>query len=234
MNTTHLFWLASVKSFAKIIFTVCKGNGPHYFVTSGVTVGSRMLWAKPWPGMCNVSLFFLFTSSTYSLLFLYSGLDWIISRVDDEECNDVGFKDALVMQDIQPIGALSRVVLGTLMKQPWVPYEYKCLLFCFATDPTEDEVHHAFCRFSCNRHINIFQMWIWLDFSVIDKGAFPMFNCQFMRNTSTYTLSLSIQVWFLFDFSKMSSWLHVASSLSNSLVYNGFYDSWDSAGWDGR
>ena len=126
------------------------------------------------------------------------------------------------MQDIQPIGALSRVVLGTLMKQPWVPYEYKCLLFCFATDPTEDEVHHAFCRFSCNRHINIFQMWIWLDFSMIDKGAFPMFNCQFMRNTSTYTLSLSIQVWFLFDFSKMSSWFHVASSLSNSLVYNGF------------
>ena len=173
MNTTHLFWLASVKSFAKIIFTVCKGNGPHYFVTSGVTVGSRMLWAKPWPGMCNVSLFFLFTSSTYSLLFLYSGLDWIISRVDDEECNDVGFKDALVMQDIQPIGALSRVVLGTLMKQPWVPYEYKCLLFCFATDPTEDEVHHAFCRFSCNRHINIFQMWIWLDFSMIDKGGLP-------------------------------------------------------------
>ena len=136
MNTTHLFWLASVKSFAKIIFTVCKGNGPHYFVTSGVTVGSRMLWAKPWPGMCNVSLFFLFTFSTYPLLFIYSGLDWIISRVDDEECNDVGFKDALVMQDIQPIGALSRVVLGTLMKQPWVPYEYKCLLFCFGfVDP---------------------------------------------------------------------------------------------------
>ena len=103
-------------------------------------------------------IIFLFTSFTYSLLFHYSGLDWIISRVDDEECNDVGFKDALVMQDIQPIGALSRVVLGTLMKQPWVPYEYKCLLFCFATDPTEDEVHHAFCRFSCNRHINIFQM----------------------------------------------------------------------------
>ena len=43
MNTTHLYWLASVKSFAKIILTVFKGNGPHFFVTSGVTVGSRML-----------------------------------------------------------------------------------------------------------------------------------------------------------------------------------------------
>ena len=107
-----------------------------------------------------VQCFIISVINFYSTLFVffYRGLDWIISRVDDEQCNDVGFKDALVMQDIQPIGALSRVVLGTLMKQPWVPYEYKCLLFCFATDPTEDEVHHAFCRFSCNRHINIFQM----------------------------------------------------------------------------
>ena len=108
--------------------------------------------------MCNVSVFLLLIFYSTLFVFLYRGLDFIISRVDDEQCNDVGFKDALVMRDIQPIGALSRVVLGTLMKQPWVPYEFKCLLFCFATDPTEDEVHHAFCRFSCNRHVNIFQM----------------------------------------------------------------------------
>ena len=107
-----------------------------------------------------VQCFIISVINFYSTLFVffYRGLDWIISRVDDEQCNDVGFKDALVMRDIQPIGALSRVVLGTLMKEPWVPYEFKCLLFCFATDPTEDEVHHAFCQFSCNRHINIFQM----------------------------------------------------------------------------
>ena len=150
--------------------------------------------------VCAMFHYLAFTSSTSFLLFLFRGLDWIISRVDDEECNDVGFKDALVMQDIQPIGGLCRVVLGTLMKQQWVPYEYKCLLFCFATDPTEDEIHHAFCRFSCNRHINIFQMWIWLDFSMIDKGASPMFICQFMRNTSTFSLSLSRQCLVLFDF----------------------------------
>ena len=107
-----------------------------------------------------VQCFIISVINFYSTLFVffYRGLDWIISRVDDEQCNDVGFKDALVMRDIQPIGALSRVVLGTLMKEAWVPYEFKCLLFCFATDPTEDEVHHAFCQFSCNRHVNIFQM----------------------------------------------------------------------------
>ena len=165
----------------------------------GLTILLSVAWLLGWgcsePNHGRVCAMFHYVSySLFNLSFVvpYSGLDLIIARVDDEECNDVGFKDALVMQDIQPIGALARVVLGTLMKQPWVPYEYKCLLFCFATDPTEDEVHHAFCRLSCNRHVNIFQMWIWLDFSMIDKGAFPMFNCQFMRNTSTYTLSLSI------------------------------------------
>ena len=49
--------------------------------------------------------------------------------MDDENVNDVEFKDALVMQDIQPIGGLCRVVLGTIMTQQWVPYEYKALLF---------------------------------------------------------------------------------------------------------
>ena len=55
--------------------------------------------------------------------------------MDDENVNDVEFKDALVMQDIQPIGGLCRVVLGTIMEQQWVPYEYKALLFCFAPHP---------------------------------------------------------------------------------------------------
>ena len=165
----------------------------------GLTILLSVAWLLGWgcsePNHGRVCAMFHYVSySLFNLSFVvpYSGLDLIIARVDDEECNDVGFKDALVMQDIQPIGALARVVLGTLMKQPWVPYEYKCLLFCFATDPTEDEVHHAFCRLSCNRHVNIFQMWIWLDFPMIDEGAFPMFDCQFMRNTSTYTFFLSI------------------------------------------
>ena len=52
-----------------------------------------------------------------------------------------------------------------------------------------------------------------------------MFNCQFMRNTSTYTISLSIQVWFLSNFPKVSSWFHVASSLSTSFIHNGFMTS---------
>ena len=70
----------------------------------------------------------------------------------------MGFKDPLVMQDISPIGGLSRVVLSTIMNEGWVPFEYKALLFCFATNPTEDEEHHAFARFSCQRQVNIFQM----------------------------------------------------------------------------
>ena len=71
----------------------------------------------------------------------------------------MGFKDALVMQDIRPIGGLSRVVLSTIMNEGWVPFEFKCLLFCFATNPTEDEEHHAFARFArYQRQVNIFQM----------------------------------------------------------------------------
>ena len=76
MNTTHLYWLASVKSFAKIILTVFKGSGPHSFAISGVIVGSRLLWAKPWQGMCNVSLFSVLLPQRISCSFLegFSGL----------------------------------------------------------------------------------------------------------------------------------------------------------------
>ena len=107
--------------------------------------------------VCAITHYLAFYSLNVSFA-SFRGVEWIISRVDDEDVNDVEFKDALVMQDIRPIGGLCRVVLGTIMTQQWVPLEYKALLFCFATDRTEDEVHHAFSRFSCNRNINIFQM----------------------------------------------------------------------------
>ena len=104
------------------------------------------------------SLIFLLCFISQCPFCFFRGVDWIIEKVDDEECDDVDFKTDLVMQDIRPIGGLCRVVLGTIMNQQWVPLEFKALLFCFSTDRVEDEVHHAFCRFSCNRNINIFQM----------------------------------------------------------------------------
>ena len=101
----------------------------------------------------------VFTPPTLFVLFFSRGLEDLITRVDDEDVNDVGFKDALVMQDIGPIGGLSRVVLSTIMNEGYVPLEYKALLFCFATNPTEDEEHHAFARFArYQRQVNIFQM----------------------------------------------------------------------------
>ena len=96
---------------------------------------------------CVHLLIFQFFTLLTPLTPFFRGLDYLISRVDDEDVNDVDFKSDLVMQDIRPIGGLSRVVLSTIMEQAWIPYEWKCLLFCFSTNPTEDEVHHAFARF---------------------------------------------------------------------------------------
>ena len=107
--------------------------------------------------MCALTHFSIFTPLTLLTPF-FRGPDYLISRVDDEDVNDVDFKSDLVMQDIGPIGGLSRVVLSTVMEQAWIPLEWKCLLFCFSTNPTEDEEHHAFARFSCQRHVNIFQL----------------------------------------------------------------------------
>ena len=106
----------------------------------------------------NFSFSVLSTFNPCVPFFSSRGLEDLITKVDDEDVNDVGFKDALVMQDIGPIGGLSRVVLSTIMNEGYVPLEYKALLFCFATNPTEDEEHHAFARFSCQRQVNIFQM----------------------------------------------------------------------------
>ena len=200
MGNTHPSWLAYVRSFASIISTDFKGSGLHFTAFNGVILGSKRLWIKPWPGMCNHSLFSAFISQCPFCF--CRGVEWIIEKVDDEECNDVDFKNDLVVQDIRPIGGLCRVVLGTIMNQEWVPLEYKALLFCFSTDRTEDEVHHAFCRFSCNRNINIFQMWVHFCLTCLIWSINGPSRClihQLMRNTCP-TLSLFLELFSVWSF----------------------------------